>query len=189
MGPLDAPGELGRGREWLSRELQWATYTLRSGTSYEECRGRRIISQGGYYQYDFGFQGAFRDPLQHMLPVIYSDPALARDVLLYSASEQPRGGGQIPYAMFSLCRPDDALANANDMDLWLLWSAAEYGLATRDLACLRHGACASATAGPPPSGATSSRRSTTRSRCSARTAATSPRARATGPTSPPRSSR
>ena len=123
---------LGRGREWLSRELQWATYTLRSGTSYEECRGRRIISQGGYYQYDFGFQGAFRDPLQHMLPVIYSDPALARDVLLYSASEQPRGGGQIPYAMFSLCRPDDALPNADDMDLWLLWSAAEYGLATRD---------------------------------------------------------
>ena len=54
-------------------------------------------------------------------------------MLLYSASEQPRQGGQIPYAMTSLCRPNDALADANDMDLWLLWSAAEYGLATRDL--------------------------------------------------------
>ena len=127
---------MGAGRAWLSRELQWADYTLRSGTSYEECRGRRIISQGGYYQYDFGFQGAFRDPLQHMLPMIYADPALARDVLLYSASEQPRVGGQIPYAMTSLCRHNDALADANDMDLWLLWSAAEYGLATRDLPTL-----------------------------------------------------
>ena len=124
---------LGSGRTWLSRELQWAEYTLRSGASYEECRGRRIISQGGYYQYDLGFQGAFRDPLQHMLPMIYSDPGLARDVLLYSASEQPLEGGQIPYAMSSLCRPNDALEDANDMDLWLLWSAAEYGLATRDL--------------------------------------------------------
>ena len=78
---------------------------MRSGASYEECAGRHIISQGGYYQYDFGFQGAFRDPLQHMLPMIYADPELARDVLLYSAAEQPRGGGQIPYAHASLCRP------------------------------------------------------------------------------------
>ena len=127
---------LGRGRAWLSRELQWSAYMLRSGVSYEECRGRRILSQGGYYQYDLGFQGAFRDPLQHVLPLIYAEPGIARDVLLYSASEQPRQGGQVPYAMNSLCRPNDALPNANDMDLWLLWTAAEYVLATRDLSVL-----------------------------------------------------
>ena len=40
----------------------------------------------------------------------------------------------MPYAMSSLCRPNDALADANDMDLWLLWTAAEYVLATRDTA-------------------------------------------------------
>ena len=45
---------------WLSRELQWDAYTIRSGATYEDCRGRHIISQGGYYQYDLGFQGAFR---------------------------------------------------------------------------------------------------------------------------------
>jgi glycosyl hydrolase family 36/glycosyl transferase family 36 len=123
---------LGRGRAWLSRELQWAAYMLRSGVSFEECRGRRILSQGGYYQYDLGFQGAFRDPLQHVLPLVHAAPEIARDVLLYSASEQPREGGQIPYAMSSLCRPNEALENANDMDLWLLWTAAEYVLATRD---------------------------------------------------------
>ena len=53
---------LGSGRAWLSRELQWDAYTVRSGATYEECFGRHIISQGGYYQYDLGFQGAFRDP-------------------------------------------------------------------------------------------------------------------------------
>jgi hypothetical protein len=127
---------LGRGRAWLSRELQWSAYTLRSGVSYEECRGRRILSQGGYYQYDLGFQGAFRDPLQHVLPLIHASPSIARDVLLYSASQQPRRGGQVPYAMSSLCRPNDELADANDMDLWLLWTAAEYVLATRDLRIL-----------------------------------------------------
>ncbi len=122
----------GRGRAWLSRELQWDAYTVRSGATYEDCRGRHIISQGGYYQYDFGFQGAFRDPLQHALPMIYADPALARDVLVYSAQEQPRIGGQIPYAMSELCQPYK-FGNADDLDLWLLLAASEYGLATRDL--------------------------------------------------------
>lgn len=122
----------GDGSAWLSRELQWDAYTVRSGATYEECRGRHIISQGGYYQYELGFQGAFRDPLQHMLPMIYADPALARDVLLYSAQEQPSAGGQIPYAMSELCQPSTS-ARADDLDLWLLLAASEYGLATRDL--------------------------------------------------------
>jgi hypothetical protein len=57
-------------------------------------------------------------------------------VLLYSASEQPRRSGQFPYAMSALCRPNDALPDANDMDLWLLWTATEYVLATRDVGIL-----------------------------------------------------
>jgi hypothetical protein len=118
---------------WLSRELAWDAYMVRSGTTYEECAHRHIISQGGYYQYDLDFQGAFRDPLQHMLPMIYSDPALARDVLLYSAAEQPTGGGPIPYARISGCARFD-LGTSDDLDLWLLLASAEYGLATRDLA-------------------------------------------------------
>ena len=185
---MGASGQAGSGRAWLSRELQWSAYSLRSGVSYEECRGRRIISQGGYYQYDLGFQGAFRDPLQHVLPMIYASPGIARDVLLYSASQQPREGGQVPYAMSSLCRPNDALEDANDMDLWLLWTAAEYVLATRD------------TRRPRRAGALRRRRPrlaleapqvafATRSRCSGRTAATSRPARATGRTSPPLSCR
>ena len=79
---------------WLSRELQWDAYTLRSGTSYEECAGRHIVSQGGYYQYGLDFQGAFRDPLQHVLPLIYAAPQIAREVLLYSAAEQPKAGAR-----------------------------------------------------------------------------------------------
>jgi hypothetical protein len=121
---------------WLSRELQWDAYTVRSDATYEECAGYHILSQGGYYQYFFGFQGAFRDPLQHMLPMIWSDPWLARQVIEYSAHEQPQLGGQIPYALISLCRRYD-LGTSDDLDLWLLWGTAEYVLATRDWAFLR----------------------------------------------------
>ena len=118
-------------RKWLARELQWSAYTLRSGVSYEEECGKHILSQGGYYQYDNGAQIAYRDPLQHVLPLIHAEPWIAREVIEYSAQEQPRGGGQIPYGMAELCKRFD-LGSSNDLDLWLLLAAAEYGLATRD---------------------------------------------------------
>ena len=122
---------LGSRYAWLSRELQWDAYMLRSGSTYEECAGHHIISQGGYYQYQDGAQEAFRDPLQMMLPMVYLRPELAREVLLYSAGEQPLSG-QFPEARFSLCH-GVSLGTSDDLDLWFLWSAAEYGLATRDL--------------------------------------------------------
>jgi hypothetical protein len=127
--------ELGSSYAWLSRELQWDAYTLRSDSTYEECAGHHILSQGGYYQYFFGENEAFRDPLQHAMPMIWADPALARDVIAYSAEEQPAVGGTVPYGRLGLCRRFD-LGTADDLDQWLLWAAAEYALSTRDLAFL-----------------------------------------------------
>jgi hypothetical protein len=128
--------DLGRRHDWLSRELAWDAYMLRSGATYEEACGHHVVSQGGYYQYDFGWQAAFRDPLQHALPLIYASPYLAREVLLYSAQEQSRASGRIPYGMTEMCRPLNR-DTSNDLDLWLLLTAAEYGLATRDLPFFR----------------------------------------------------
>ena len=91
---------------------------VRSGTTYEECAGRHVISQGGYYQYDLGFQGAFRDPLQHMLPMIYSEPcARPRGARCTRPQEQPRGGGPIPYGPGSLAARAASLGTSDDLDL------------------------------------------------------------------------
>ncbi|HEV7584780.1 MAG TPA: hypothetical protein VGO14_03270 [Solirubrobacteraceae bacterium] len=128
--------DLGGSYPWLARELQWNAYTLRSDSTYEECTGHHMLSQGGYYQYFFGENEAFRDPLQHALPMVWSDPALARDVIASSAQEQPAAGGAIPYGMLGLCRRFD-LGTANDLDQWLLWASAEYALSTRDFAYLQ----------------------------------------------------
>jgi hypothetical protein len=127
---------LGRRSRWLSRELAWDAYTVRSDATYDEACGYHILSQGGYYQYFFGFQGAFRDPLQHILPLIWADPWLARQVIEYSAHEQPQAGGAVPYALISMCRRYD-LGTSDDLDQWLLWATAEYLLATRDWAFLK----------------------------------------------------
>jgi hypothetical protein len=122
----------GAGRNWLSRELQWDAYTLRSGATYEETCGHHILSQGGYYQYEAGIQAAYRDPLQHILPLIQADPELARETIRYSAREQSSRLGFLPYSLTEMCKPA-AHSTSADLDLWLLLAAAEYGLATRDL--------------------------------------------------------
>ncbi|MEA2170413.1 MAG: cellobiose phosphorylase, partial [Solirubrobacteraceae bacterium] len=118
---------------WLARELQWDDYMVKSGESYEACAGHHIVSQGGYYQYGLGFQGAFRDPLQHVMPLIYTDPEVTRETLLFSAQEQNPLVPQIPYALLPGCTRFD-LGTSDDLDLWLMETAAEYGLATRDTA-------------------------------------------------------
>ena len=123
---------LGAGRAWLSRELQWDAYMLRSGATYEETCGHHILSQGGYYQYEAGIQAAYRDPLQHVLPLIWADPELTRETIRYSATEQRSTLGFLPYSLTEMCRPSEHGTSA-DLDLWLLLAAAEYGLATRDV--------------------------------------------------------
>jgi hypothetical protein len=118
---------------WLARELAWDAYLLRSGATYDAECGHHVISQGGYYQYGLGMQIAFRDPLQLSLPMTYLDPALTREILLYSAQQQRRDGA-LPFGVASHCRPvSSGPGESADLDLWLLLAASEYGLASRDL--------------------------------------------------------
>jgi Glycosyl hydrolase 36 superfamily, catalytic domain/Glycosyltransferase family 36 len=124
--------DLGRRLAWLARELTWDAYMVRSSSLDEETCGHHVITQGGYYQYGLGQQIAFRDPLQHLLPLVYADPGLAREVLRYSLQQQRAGTGTIEYGMGPMCIPLD-LGTSNDMDFWLLQAVAEYVLATRDL--------------------------------------------------------
>lgn len=124
--------DFGGGERWLARELAWDAYMVRSASTYEEGCGHHVITQGGYYQYGQGQELAFRDPLQHMLPMVYADPELAREVLRYSLQQQPAAVGVIPYGMGPMCLRLD-VGTSNDLDFWLLLSLAEYVLASRDL--------------------------------------------------------
>lgn len=118
---------------WVEREVAWNHYYLRSGVTYDTFFHQRIISQASIYQYVMGFQGAARDPLQHSLPFIFSDPDLVRDVLRYTLKEV-RADGSIPYGIVGHGMPMPTVSdNSSDMPLWLLWVASEYILATRDL--------------------------------------------------------
>ncbi len=121
---------------WVKRETAWHYYYLRSSLTYDDFFGGHILSQGGIYQYSMGFQGAARDPLQHALPFLFSDPQIVKEILRYTLKEV-RADGSIPYGIVGhgVIAPM-AMDNSSDMPLWLLWAASEYVLATRDRAFL-----------------------------------------------------
>jgi hypothetical protein len=117
---------------WVARELAWDAYLLRSATVYEEACGFHTITQGGYYQYSNGANLGYRSWLHYLLPITYSDPELARQIIDYAVGFQPPPpAAQNPYGTGQLCSRVD-LGTSNDLDFWLLLAAAEYGLGMRD---------------------------------------------------------
>ena len=123
----------GPGKAWVGRELQWDAYILRSASVYEEACGHHTVTQGGYYQYSGGANLGSRSWLHYLLPLVYAEPAMAREILRYSIGLQSRVGGGIPYGSGPLCEPYNQLGTSVDLDFWLLLAAAEYGLGSRDL--------------------------------------------------------
>jgi len=116
---------------WAERETSWHNYYLRSNLTYDSFFREHILSQGHVYQYIIGFQGAARDPLQHTLPFIFSKPEIARAVIRYTLKEI-QADGSIPYGIVGSGVPMPAIFHPSDQEMWLLWSASEYVLATRD---------------------------------------------------------
>jgi hypothetical protein len=120
---------------WVERETSWHNYYLRSSLTYDSFFQEKILSQGHVYQYLMGFQGAARDPLQHTLPFVFSDPEIVKNVIRYTLKEiQP--DGTLPYAIVGSGVPMPAIFHPSDQEMWLLWAASEYVLATRDKAFL-----------------------------------------------------
>jgi hypothetical protein len=116
---------------WAERETAWSGYYLRSSITYDSFFREHIVSQGSGVQYIAGIQGAARDPLQHALPFIFTDPKIVREVIRYTLKEI-QSNGSIPYGIVGCGVPMPCRYRPSDLELWLLWVASEYVLATRD---------------------------------------------------------
>ena len=126
--------DFGASFTWVARELAWDAYLLRSASVYEEVCGHHTITQGGYYQYQSGLNLGSRSWLHYLLPITYTAPELAREILRYSIGLQTQASNQLPYGTGPLCSLYNQLGVSDDLDFWLLLAAAEYGLASRDTA-------------------------------------------------------
>ncbi len=116
---------------WVDREARWHNYYLRSGFTYDDFFNEHIVSQGQVYQYCIGFQAAARDPLQHGLPLVFGESRLAKEVLRYTLKSQA-ADGSLPFGITGHGTQVSMEWLPSDLDLWLLWLASEYVLATRD---------------------------------------------------------
>ncbi len=119
------------GAEWLDRELMWHNACLRGSMTYASYFDAHILSQGGHYQYLIGLQGAPRDQLQHALPFIYTEPAIAREHILFTLREMSPQG-ELPYATHGNGMMVASVMIPSDLQLMLLSFIGEYVLATRD---------------------------------------------------------
>lgn len=117
---------------WVDRELTWHNYYLRSNLTFDSFFKEHILSQGHVYQYIIGFQGAARDPLQHALPFVYSEPEIVKNIIRYTL-KTVTPEGRIPYGIAGSGMYMPAPFKPSDQEMWMLWLASEYVLATRDL--------------------------------------------------------
>jgi len=116
-----------------AQEIPWHAALLEGGIAIDRVLGGHSLDQASTYSYVIGFNGGARDPLQHALPLVYVDPALALSVLRNTCAwSTPEG--DLPYALDGAKRPTNITFRPSDQNLWALWLAAEYAAATGDLA-------------------------------------------------------
>lgn len=116
-----------------AREIPWHAALLTGGACTDAVLGGHTLDQASAYSFELGFNGAARDPLQHALPLVYIEPALALSVLRNTlAWSDP--DGRLPWALDGAKQPRYSLFDPSDQALWALWLAAEYAAATGDLA-------------------------------------------------------
>lgn len=116
-----------------AHEIPWHAALLTGGAAADAVLGGHTLNQGSAYSYLVGFNGAARDPLQHALPLVYTEPDLALSVLRNTCA-WATPDGDLPYAIDAAKRPVNLLWDPSDQNLWALWLAAEYAAATGDLA-------------------------------------------------------
>jgi hypothetical protein len=116
---------------WVGRELLWHHYYLRGSMTYDDYFKEHILSQGQVYQYIIGFQGALRDPMQHVMPFIYFEPNYVKEIIRYIL-KTTNSEGDMPYGITGNGMILPAPYKPSDQQMWLLWLASEYILTTRD---------------------------------------------------------
>lgn len=113
-------------------ELAWHAALLSGGACVDSVYGGHTLNQGSVYAFRLGSNCAARDPLQHALPLIYTEPDLALSVLR-NVCAWAGPDGELPYGLDGDKKPWTSVFRPSDQNLWALWLAAEYAAATHDL--------------------------------------------------------
>jgi hypothetical protein len=123
----------------LMREMAWHAYQVEASVGEREYFEGRVVPQGSAYLYLHGADGAARDLGIFAMPLVYTDPPLARDELELYMRITHAQNRRMSYAFQGHGMLDDALGlhhAPSDLTLFFLWAMGEYIGATGDEAFL-----------------------------------------------------
>ena len=117
----------------MGREVAWHYAMARQTLTFDSFFMELILDQGTAYRYDFGFQGAARDPLQHALPFILTEPSVLKSVVRYTLKElhPPATWGpndtvsNLPYFVIGHGIAVRQSSRPSDEELYLLFTVTE----------------------------------------------------------------
>lgn len=118
---------------WLNREVGWHAYYLRSALLFDSYYNNHYLPQGNAYTFLHGANGAVRDYVLFLIPMIYLNPQFAREMLEYIYRIMSPEG-ELPYALVGYGQNLGAIVHetSSDLHLFLLWGLLEYIFTTRD---------------------------------------------------------
>lgn len=123
----------------LQRELAWSSYAALASVTFDEYRGVRLLGQGGSYRFIHGLDGAIGDLALFADAILFLDPEVAEETLVYCLASQHGSGGdrgpnRYPYATTGVGSFSDVgIYHQRSDAYWLLPSSvARYAAATRD---------------------------------------------------------
>ncbi|MCA9596109.1 MAG: hypothetical protein KC776_22495, partial [Myxococcales bacterium] len=121
----------------LGRELAWHAYQMETSVGYRDYWQGHVVPQGSAYLYLHGADGAARDLGLFALPLVYTDPELAKDELRLFMGIQ-YADERFSYAFQGHGMLDSALIHSapSDLPLFFVWALGEYLSVTGDLGFL-----------------------------------------------------
>lgn len=119
----------------LRREMLWNAYCLEAMATYSAYFGETFVPQGQVYSYQDGENISNRDHAQAMLPLIYTNPALAKSSIRY-LFKHTTPGGEIRRGNSGVGYAAPGIYKESDEQLYGFLAVGEYLRVTRDYAIL-----------------------------------------------------
>ena len=117
--------------EEMYQEMLWNCYNLEAMATYREYYGETFIPQGMTYDYQYGRPCAARDHLQHALPIMYTNPELAKSCIRYVLKKMT-ADGELKYMEYGYGKTSNGGWSVSDQQLYLFYTVAEYLRVTGD---------------------------------------------------------
>jgi len=115
----------------LRREMMWNAYTLEAMATYSQYFRETYVPQGSVYAYHLGQNASNRDHLQHAMPLIYTNPPLAKSCIRY-AMKHSHADGEIERQNIGFGYCDPGIYMESDPQLYMFMAVGEYLRVTGD---------------------------------------------------------